>query len=874
MTAENNSPDFEMPPAGPAPGEKLGPYRIDGMLGAGGMGRVFRATDTRLGRAVAIKVCAEEFAGSFAREAKAISSLNHPNICALYDVGPNYLVMELVEGETLASRLKKGPLSPESATRYSLEIAAALEQAHAAGIIHRDLKPANIMLTKSGVKVLDFGLARLTHPSGTDSQTATAATVSDLVIGTVPYMAPEQLEGRQCDARTDIFALGLVACEMATGKRVFTGETQAALIAAVMRCQMPDTDGVPAPLRRAIQGSLALDPADRWHSAREFQIALKIGGEPSLPAGVATVNRNGERWVWAAVTTLLVVALILVGWRTFSVPRESPTTNYLVTAPPNSAFAAPPGPSTDFMAISPDGRSLVFPATVGGKVLLFLRPRDSASAHALTGTDGAYAPFWSPDSKWIAFFAAGKLKKVRADGSVVQDICDAPTGGMGSWGSQGDILVSAVPDLFRVREEGGAPTPYTLAMRPNEMFRSWPHFLPDGRRFLYVSLLSTYRHAVYVSSLESGPGSPDDKFLLEVSSRAQYAPPGYLFFVRDGTLLAQRFNDRDLRLEGDAIPIADHIEYFKQTAFGMFSVSADALAYQLPYPPSRLAWRNRQGTETRSVERTARYFGGMRLSPVEQKLAIPISDPRTGVPELHILDLLRGTLDLFTPGPGAEVEPVWSADGRTLAFASDREGPIPRLYRKALDDGGSGTPLLPSTPGFQSPLDWSKEDGLVYLSGETAAAIWVFPAQGRPWEYLPVEGNLAQATLAPNGRWLAYVSDVTGRPEVYVQSFPKPGERHLISNAGGFLPRWNRDGKELFYLEGTYIAGERLMAVPVSLQSTFSFEKPALLFSRGTAPFIDFEVMPDGKEFLMNSGTGLFTAPITVVTNWTAALKR
>ena len=858
-----------------APGEKLGPYQIEGLLGSGGMGQVFRARDTRLGRAVAIKVCSEQFASRFAHEAKAISSLNHPNICTLHDVGPNYLVMELVEGETLASRLTKGPLAAESMLRVTQQIASALAEAHAKGIIHRDLKPGNIMLTKSGVKVLDFGLARFTTPLGSDAETAAAPTISRQLIGTVPYMAPEQLEGKECDARSDIFSMGLVLCEMATGKRVFRGDTQAALIAEVMRCDIPEVESLPRAMRRVIHGCVARDPEDRWQSARDFELALRVSVEHVAPAAAVSSGGKRERWAWAAVTGLLLIALFISLSRTSNVPVEAVKTNYLVSPPPNGAFATPSSPTGDVMTISPQGGALVFTAAVGDQVMLWLRPQDSVSAHVLTGTEGAYSPFWSPDGRWIAFSAGGKLKKVPSSGGAVQEICDAPLAVNGGWGSRGDILFSDNKQMSRVSADGGNVTAVSKPNRPNEMVRSWPSFLPDGRRYLYVSLLKTYRHAVYVGSLDSNSDT-GDKFLLEVASRAQYAAPGYLFYVREGTLLAQRFNERDLRLEGEPFRVADHIEYFKETGLAAFSVSADALAYQLPSPPSRLTWHDRQGKETGSVERTAKYLDGMRLSPVDNKLAVPIADPRTGIPEIHILDLLRGTSILFTGGLGAEGEPVWSPDGRTLVFYSTREGPLPRLYRKALDSSGNGDPQLPSLPGSQWPLDWSPE-GVLFTSADAnglVTSLLPMRAEEKPMQYLQ-SPSLYYAVLSPDRRWIAYTSDVMGRPEVYVQSFPTPGEPHRISPSGGYHPRWNRNGRELFYLEGNYYAhAERLMAVPVTLQPSFKSGTPETLFRRGDAPFLDYDVTPDGKAFLMNSGTGFLVAPINVVTNWMAALNQ
>jgi Tol biopolymer transport system component len=811
------------------------------------MGAVYRGRDTRLDRPVAIKIVHEEFSERFQSEARAISALNHPHICTLYDVGVNYLVMELVEGQTLARTLEGGPMPRQLVLRYGMQICEALAAAHAKGIVHRDLKPANIILARSGVKVLDFGVAKVEAPEG---ETVAASRV---IAGTPAYMAPEQLAGRRCDARVDVYALGVVLAEMITGTRATHGTPVV-------------TADVPPPLTSVVERCLAEDPDERWHAAADVKWALA-----QAAAQPASDRRSPVIWAAGAVAAIALTIGLAAGMRLVRTPVDAAAVSFEVSPPDGGSFQPFPGASMAGadLAMAPNGRSLAFVATLDGQTQLWIRDLASTRSHALSGTDGApMHPFWSPDSRSIAYFDAGKLKRIEAAGGPPRDISDAHTGAWtGTWGARGDILFAApASGIFRVSANGGAPTTITRVDTAAEREHLAPHFLPDGRRFLYTATDTNFRNRVYLGSTDSSSSA----LLMQVNSRVEYAAPGYLLFVRDRTLLAQHFDERAAVLQGDAFPVAERLQYFPPLGLAPFSASSTGvLAYQTGTIVSRLVWVDRSGREERMLGQPANYYFP-RLSPDGRRVAIAVLDQQYRQ-DLYVFDVVRGTATRFTATPSIESSPAWSPDGRRIAFASDRGAP-PFLHQKALDSGSDGEALLPPDGTLTAVLDWSTDGrSLLYLRADpvTNADVWVLPMEGdrKPAPLLNTKFAESDARLSPDGRWVAYVSDESGRPEVYVRSFPKPGEPRTISNGGGVLPRWRRDGKELFY-----VSGNQMMAAAIRADANFELDSPGALFARGSARIVDFDVAPDGRSFLVNSAvTSPENLPITIVVNWRGA---
>jgi eukaryotic-like serine/threonine-protein kinase len=831
------------------PGDRLGAYEVVGLLGRGGMGAVYRASDTRLNRSVAIKVVDEAFSERFQHEARAISSLNHPSVCTLYDVGANYLVMELIEGETLADRLKNGALPVERAIDYGGQIARALAAAHAKGVVHRDLKPANIMVTKSGVKVLDFGVAKVgVFPGET-------ATMSRAIVGTPAYMAPEQLQGNAGDARSDVFSFGLILAEMLTGIRPSHGT-------------LKFPANVSPRLARIVERCLSTDPDDRWQAVADAGWELTTV-DPAASALPVRVSR--ERWIWAAaVVALAGVAAAL--WMKTPAPVESAPLRFTVPPPESGRFFADLGVVTT-PVISPDGRTLAFVATVENQTRIWMRPLDSDTSRVLAGTEGVLQPpFWSPDSRSLAFFAESKLKRIAIAGGPPQSICDVPAGpGSGSWGSKGVILFGFGHELLRVSADGGA---VSVTRKPDtskdEEGVLLPEFLADGERFLYLAGVKNQKGSrVYVGSLSS----PENTLLTQVNSRMVPAPPGHVMYVRERTLLAQRFDDRSGRLEGDASPIAENVDYFSPIGIAGFSVSSTGvLAYHASDSIGQITWITRAGVQTGTVAAPAGYQN-IRLSPDGKRLAFDRSEQRTNATDVHVFDLTRGTDTRVTSAAGSEFAPIWSPDGRRLVFAWDKDAP-PYLHQLVLDNSTAAEALVPPNGSVNTPRDWHPDGTFIAYEASdavTAQDVWILPMIGdrTPTAFAKTRFNESAPRFSPDGRWIAYVSDEAGQPDVYVRPFPGPGEAHRISSGGGMQPRWRRDGKELFY-----VVGQRLMAVPISSGASFDAGVPKALFDRKPARIIDYDVAADGQSFLINSEvSGPETKPINIVVNWRAMLK-
>ena len=884
-------------------GTKLGPYEILAPLGAGGMGEVYRARDTRLERTVAVKVLPAQLSASpearqrFEREAKTISQLSHPHICALHDVGreghTEYLVMELLEGDTLTARLAKGALPLEQTLRYGQEIADALDKPHRQGIVHRDLKPGNVMLTKAGVKLLDFGLAKaFPSPGGrgvgddglTSLPTQQGLTQEGTILGTFQYMAPEQLEGKDADARTDIFALGAVLYEMATGKKAFSGASQASLISAIMKEEPPPSiqPTMPPALDRIVRTCLAKDPEDRWQSAADIKRELRWIAEGSQAAAAAPpVARRRNHWLgWglAGVAFLALLAAVMAAKR-YASRAEA------LSRPMRSSIVLPDKTAVRSLAISPDGRRLVVVARDStGRNLLWIRPLDSLSAQALPGTENPSFPFWSPDSRVIGFFADGKLKKIDASGGPVQTLCDAPISRGGAWGPDGTIVFSPVSDgpLFRVSASGGAPTPLTrFDAARGETSHRWPFFLPDGRRFLYVVASfggRTEKTGIYVGSLDS----MGEKFLVSANSRVAYAPPGYLLYARDRTLLAQPFDAKDARILGDPLPVAEQIQFFPHNYNTLFSVSENGvLLYQTRSAAglAQLAWFDRSGVQI-GVLGAPGDQSNPRISPDGKRVVLNINDPQTGNNDIWLYESAGGLPTRLTSDPAFDIGPVWSPDGSRIVFMSIRKG-RPDLFQRSASGSGSDEALYVSDRS-KYPTDWSP-DGRVILyrcfDAESNFELWTVPVAGdrKPAPFLKLPFGVTCGQFSPDGRWVAYASNESGRWEIYVTAFPEPGGNWKISNGGGDEPRWRRDGKELYYTA----PDGKLMAVDVKGGSTFEAGAAKPLFQTrrrepiASADLFSYDVSADGRRFLINTDVGEVTSlPLTVVLNWTEELKK
>jgi eukaryotic-like serine/threonine-protein kinase len=860
-------------------GRRLGPYQIESVIGSGGMGEVYRARDTRLGRSVAIKILpshlsAENERKRFEREARVISNLTHPHICALHDVGHDegvdYLVMELLEGETLEARLRRGPLPLEPALRAAIEIAGALHHAHRQGIVHRDLKPGNIMLTRNGVKLLDFGLAKFIDstrgPVSTSAFTASAPLTSDqMIVGTLPYMAPEQLEGREVDMRADVFALGAVLYEMVTGRRAFGGESRAGTIAAVLSTDPPSAStlepSTPPALDRVIRTCLAKQADERWQNAHDLALALEWIVEVT-PARATALRRGRERWVWGAAAGGLVLAVAALWFSTARQRAPEPRLIQLSVMPPQEDA------QIHDADISPDGRWLAYTALIPrGVKSVWVRRLDSTEAHRLPGSDNAVSPFWSPDSRFVAFFGAGgKLWKIEVPDGTVQPVCDAPQGERGTWSADGTILFGDLSQgIYQVPASGGTPTA-VIHRSPSESPGADlnPCFLPDNRHFLFVRLAqSDSISGIYVGSLDSEATTR----LLPDPSSAVYASPGYLLFVHEGNLIAQAFDAARLRLTGPPISIAESIADRDFARF-VFSASANGLlAYREADRNSRLTWFDRAGRTLQKVGEPANYVH-VDLSPDDSRAAVERIDPDTGDHDVWIVDLVHETTSRLTFDSDSETYPIWSPDGTRVAFGVDKGGQY-GVVAKPVSGVGKEETLVAFDAIHKYPTCWSAQGYLVFEGLEQAGEpdIWVQRLDGSakavPYERRQGWENFGQ--LSPDGRWLVF----SAGGNLFVQSFPTPGGKWQID--AGSMPRWRRDGKELFY--GTW-AG--VNSVDVSGDDAFHAGAPRLLFGVSEPKVYrnryTYAVSRDGQRFLANvAETGFST--VSVVVNWTGLLK-
>jgi Tol biopolymer transport system component/tRNA A-37 threonylcarbamoyl transferase component Bud32 len=893
-------------------GSKLGPYEILRLIGAGGMGEVYKAKDMRLGRTVALKILPAhlsqkpELKQRFEREAQTIASLNHPHVCVLYDVGNHdgidFLAMEFLEGATLGERLAKGPLPIDEALRYAIQIADALNKAHGLGITHRDLKPSNIMLTKSGSKLLDFGLAKLRAPENalTVSAVPTAVDLTQhgVVLGTVQYMAPEQIEGEQADARTDIFAFGVVLYEMITAKKAFTGKTPASVMASILH-QTPAPIATfqslaPPALQRLVEICLAKEPQNRWESARDVMLQLQWIAEGGSQVGhaVAVSDRRKRRervaWLAAAVAAIAAVALAAVMLR--STPEDTRRMEFSVFPAGNSQFGPIGAPLAGFPTISPDGRHLAFIANEPGVTpQVWIRSLDSVDAHALAGTEGVQPPgsIWSPDSHYIAFVSGGRLQKLEVSGGPPVAICDVEQqGGVeGTWNRDGTILFamgfrgagSSTRGLFRVSAAGGKPAPVTTPdVSSKETGHRSPIFLPDQHHFLY---LAQTPNTVYVGSLDS----KERRRLFNADSNAAYTPPGYLIFVRQGTLMAQRFDANRLALSGDPFPVAENVRSVVGNGRADFSVSGNGtLVYRKGHfltQQQRVVWFDRNGNREKSTEQQAMDTREPALAPDQKHLAVVRADLGMGLRDLWLIDLMTGLNSRFIVGGlKMSLSPVWSPDSTRIVFkAAADPSAIYDLYQKQSTSMSNEVLLLKSDQD-KTPTDWSPDGRFILFDSidpVSKSDIWFLPVSGdsKPQPFLKTDKSETGGRFAPDGKWVAYASDESGGYQIYVQPFPPNGQQFQISFDGGTVPRWRHDGKELFFREG---ATGNLMAADIKFSPAFEVFKPKALFRAIIST--NYDVTADGQHFILGEpAEGDLTedsAPLTVVLNWAAGLKK
>jgi eukaryotic-like serine/threonine-protein kinase len=880
------------------------------------MGEVYRACDTRLDRTVAVKIlpahlsCNPEAKQRFEREARAISSLNHPNICTLYDVGHqdgiDYLVMEFLEGQTLADRLLKGPLPLEQMLKCGIEICEGLEKAHRTGVVHRDLKPANVMLSRTGAKLMDFGLAKGATVGATPASGLTMTlsgppaeqplTERGTVVGTFQYMSPEQLEGREADARSDIFALGAVLYEMSTGHRAFTGKTQASIVAAILAAE-PQPISIlqpmtPPALDRVVSTCLAKNPDERFQTVHDVKLQLKWiaegGSKAGIPAPILAQRKNRERILWTALALLAAACLGLAAIHFGHTTTERQALHAYIPEPQNAAFSFV-GDRTAPLAISPDGSRIVFGATdVEGKQSLWVRVLEAATSQPLPGTEGATYPFWSADSRFIGFFAEGKLKKIEAAGGPSQAICDAPDGRGASWSREGTIIFAPSYNgpLYKVSAAGGAPVQLTelaLDTKLHENTHRWPQFLPDGRHFLYFARGSQAEVSnTYVGSLDGKERKP----VIRSWSNVVYAGAGYLLFIRDGTLMAQPFNQKDLALNGDAVPVAEGVLENRPYSRAIVSVSDNGiLAYGTvgnTAALSRLRWLDRAGKQLGTVGDPDVYTAP-RLSPDGKRLAVAVGDPVRATTDIWIYDLASGGRTRLTFDPSLNSQPIWSPDGSAVVFYSNRKNGFPQMYRKAANGAGSDESILDSITQDR-PDDWSPDGKfIVFEPNVSVNALWVLPLSGdrKPFVFLSGESGTypTEARFSPNAKWLAYVEYGSGKREVYITPFPEKAGKWQVSVAGGRYPRWRADGKELFFLAKNDTI---LMAVDVDLSGSAprvgtpkELFGVRLVYSPTSPEWGAYDVAADGKRFLVDSEDQAPTPePMNLIVNWDAALKK
>ena len=895
-------------------GTKLGPYEIQSPLGAGGMGEVYRALDTRLDRTVAIKILAAHLSSSselrqrMEREGRAISSLNHPHICQLYDIGSqngtDFLVMEFLEGETLAERLRKGALPLPDVLRVGVAVAEALAVAHRHGIVHRDLKPGNIMLTSAGAKLMDFGLAK---PLGTPSASAGSGSVppsftamptmsgpsplspltsAGSMIGTIQYMSPEQIEGKEADARSDIFAFGAVLYEMVAGKRPFSGKSQISLASSILesdpeavRIIKPQT---PPAFEHVVTTCLKKNPEERYLAAHDIKLELQwiatdrtSAAAPQAPLSRSNSRRDRLGWAAGLVAALALGAAAGIFLR--RAPQTAELTRTVIDPPPKTSvsltgdFAGPP-------VLSPDGRLLAFAATgEDGKLGLWVRPMNSLEAHLLSGTGGAIFPFWSADSRSLGFFADSKMKTIDLSGGSPTVICDANFARGGAWGPDGEILFT--PDtqtpVMRVSAGGGTPVAATKIDVKQHTSHRWPFILPDGKHFLYLAInhdsARTANDTLYFAALDGSENRP----LLRNQANAIYSS-GFLLFARSDQLVAQPFDPATGTLSGEAQPLANGVVNDVSTWHMDVSASGNGLLVLGSGGSAdwQLVWVDRNGKQIGTVSEKLTNLRDARISPQGDRIALGID---IGMNDIWVLDLKRGVRTRLTFGPVQNNAPVWSPDGKWIAYNSDRGGHA-SIYRKP-SDGSGAEELLLTDDQVIVPTDWSKDGKmLIYSRGPEGSnsEVWALPLEGERKPKLVVprtkDAFTEKGRLSPDGRWITYVSNESGTLQAYVAPFAGGQGKWQLSSSEGVEPKWSSDGKELYYIN---VLSRTVFAVPVKESNgalQFGAEKALAVSPANQQGF--YEVAPDGKKILLNMVSQQVNQSITVISNFTAGLKK
>ena len=879
-----------------AQGDQLGHYKIQSIIGRGGMGEVYRAVDTKLEREVAVKVLPAALAadqdrlGRFEREAKVLAQMNHPGIASIHGVEDRALIMELVPGPTLADRINQGPIPAEEAEAILLQIADALEYAHERGVIHRDLKPANIKIDPDDkVKILDFGLAKaLTDPSASvaspadlsNSPTLTmGGTVAGMILGTAAYMAPEQARSKKVDRRADIWAFGVVGWEMLTGEQLFRGGDTVQILSNVLQ-QSLDFERVPEKFHRLLGRCLDRNPKDRLRDIGEARFRLK---EPQSSV-INTAQTDSQphkrptKWLWPALAGILCIAVLGLGYVAYRHTREEAprVARFSVLPPENTLQNAGSIPQ-----ISPDGRRIIMVVSIKGQASasLWLRDLDALNGRILQGTSGASYPFWSPDSRSVGFFADNRLKKIDVNGGPALTLCDATAGRGGTW-NQDDIIVYGLLNggLFRVPAAGGRSAALTEPdPAGSEFSHRYPWFLPDGRHFLYTARGpgNVQKSRIYVDGIDTKPEVKTRKAVAAADSNAAYVS-GYLLFVRERTLMAQPFDSSKIEITGDAAPIAEQVDYFFGNGLSHFSASRNGtLVFTSGAAGAnnkQLTWFDRNGKSVGRVGVPAE-MGSARISPDGSTVATDIS-VTTGGRDIWMHDLARGTDTRFTFGPGVIAFPVWSGDGSRIAFDAVSGGRDRTRYVKG-SNGIGAAEALDRDPRPGRIDDWSRDGRYIIeelIDPRSSSDIWVIPQFGdkKPFPYLNSEYAETNARLSPNGQWLAYMSDESKRPEVYVQTFPEHGGKWQISTSGGSFPVWRREGRELYFIG----ADRKLTAVEVKGDgNSFQASIPKPLFEVAAAA--QFDVSKDGR-FLIQVPVeqAARSVPLTVVLNWQVGLKK
>ncbi|HKP69237.1 MAG TPA: protein kinase [Pyrinomonadaceae bacterium] len=896
-------------------GTTLGRYEIRALLGAGGMGEVYRAYDPKIAREVAVKVLPADFASDsdrverLEREAQAAGGLNHPNILGIYDIdsqdGTYFVVSELLVGEELRSRLNEGSIPLRKTIDYAQQIVSGLAAAHERGVIHRDLKPENLFITKDDrVKILDFGLAKLreapTNPEGSEDATKKALTDPGIVMGTVGYMSPEQVRGHAADQRSDIFSFGVILYEMLTGQRAFTGETVFDTMHSIVKEDVADFEvsgtRVSPAVEKVMRRCLEKNPDHRFHSAHDLGFALDAVASPTSSSGsglaiaakALSEDEPAKQSTWTRYAAWGVAALCLIAAFAFAslyFRRERPradTMRFAIPPPEKSLFS-------EGFALSPDGKSMAFVARgTLGETSLWVRSLSSVDAKQLPGTDGAVFPFWSPDGKTIGFFAGNKLRKIEASGGPPQSLADTTADARGgAWSTDGTIIFSpnTLSPLMRISSSGGMPSEVTtLNAEIGQSSHRWPTMLPDGRHFLYFGRGGDIeKQGLYAASLDN----PEPKFIVASQVSGTYAESngvGYLLFVRERVLMVQRFDPTKLELSGDAVPMVERILAFPgevgPTAYVAVSAAAGNLVYRTgDAQTTRLSWFDRGGKTLESITEPGGYHEP-QLSRDGTKVLYSRNDP-TGPQDVYLQDLVRGNTTRLTFDPAGDSTAVFSPDETQIVFFSNRSAKT-GLYRKASNGSGNDEELFIDNNGIY-PNGWSADGKYILCDRNggprTKVDLWMVPIDGGdPVMYLASEFEEGHAQFSPDGRWVAYTSNETGKTEVYIESFPRGNGKWQISTTGGDGVQWRSDGKELFYLA----ADNNLMAVTITVTSSgIDASRPAILFPT-TAPQgaitddkNNFAVSPDGQKFLINTQANTTNAqPITLVLNWANEMKK